>query len=104
MKVVTICGSMRFDKKMKTVARNLETKAGYCVLQPVYGKLKKESIESIEKIVACHYKKIDMSDAVYVLNIDGYIGAATKAEIKYAKSKGKEIIYHEPLAKPKKKK
>ena len=102
MKIVTICGSMKFDKEMKVVARNLEIKAGYCVLQPVYGKVKKESFEAIERIVACHYKKIDLSDAVYVLNIGGYIGEATKAEIKYAKAQGKEIIYHEPLAETKK--
>ena len=79
MKVVTISGSMR------------------CALQPVYNKKRGETFEQIESIVNCHYKKIDLSDAIYVVNIDGYIGEATKAEIAYAKKNGKEIIYHEPL-------
>ena len=36
-----------------------------------------------------HRKKIDISDAIYVVNIDGYIGDSTKKEIEYAKNKGK---------------
>ena len=35
-----------------------------------------------------------MSDAVYILDINGYIGDSVKEEINYAKSKGKEVIYH----------
>ena len=104
MKVVTISGSMRFAKQMKVIARKLEAIDGVCALQPVYGKIKNESVDTIEKIVACHYQKIDLSDALYVVNIGGYIGAATKAEIKYAKAHGKEVIFHEPLAKVKKSK
>ena len=42
-----------------------------------------------------HRKKIDVSDAIYVVNIDGYIGNSTKNEIEYAKNNGKEVIYHE---------
>jgi hypothetical protein len=40
-----------------------------------------------------HRKKIDLSDAIYVINVNGYIGDSTFNEIKYAKSKGKEVIY-----------
>ena len=41
-----------------------------------------------------HRKKIDLSDAIYVVNINGYIGESCRGEIEYAKSHGKEIIYH----------
>ena len=41
-----------------------------------------------------HRKKIDISDAIYVVNIDGYIGNSTKNEIEYAKKNNKEVIYH----------
>ena len=44
-----------------------------------------------------HYKKIDISDAIYVVNVDGYIGTSTKKEIEYAKSLNKEIFSLEPL-------
>ena len=42
-----------------------------------------------------HRIKIDLSDAIYVINVGGYIGKSTREEIKYAKQKGKEIIYLE---------
>lgn len=36
MKVITLCGSMKFEKEMKKVAFTLETKYNMCVLQCVY--------------------------------------------------------------------
>lgn len=48
-------------------------------------------------ITAAHYKKIDLSDAIYIVNIGGYIGQSVTEEIAYAKSRGKEIVFHEPM-------
>ena len=96
MKIVTICGSMKFENEMIKVARELETKKGFCVIQCVYNIDKaKESEQEIKNIIDAHWKKIDICDVVYVLNINGYIGESTKNEIEYAKKQGKEIIYHE---------
>ena len=39
-------------------------------------------------------KKIDISDGIYVLNIDGYIGESVCKEIEYAQLHGKEVVYH----------
>lgn len=99
MKVVTLCGSMKFNKQMRRIARALETKKGYCVLQCVYSRKndKMDNIEEMHNIENAHYKKIELSDAIYVVNIGGYIGEATKRTINYAKKKGKEIIYHESV-------
>ncbi len=36
IKVITICGSMRFSKEIMKIASELETDKGYCVVQPVY--------------------------------------------------------------------
>ena len=41
-----------------------------------------------------HKEKIKLSDAILVVNVDGYIGNSTKSEIEYAKSLNKEIIYY----------
>ena len=49
--------------------------------------------EQIENLKIAHFKKIDLSDAIYVVNVNGYIGESTKLEIEYAKSNNKEIIY-----------
>lgn len=44
-----------------------------------------------------HKQKIDMSDEIIVINIDGYIGESTRNEINYAKEKGKKVKYLENI-------
>lgn len=95
MKVVTLCGSMRFARQMQEIALELEVKQDYCVLTPVGEKMVQPSEKEIEKLAQAHFKKIDMSDAVYVVNIGGYIGESVSREVCYAKEHNKEIIYHE---------
>ena len=96
VKVITICGSMRYSKEMMKIAEELELKKGYAVIQCVYNidGQKYEGVDAgiLDKI---HRKKIDISDAIYVVNIGGYIGNSTKNEIEYALENGKEVIYHE---------
>ena len=98
VKVITICGSMRYSKEMMRISEELELKKGYAVIQCVYNVdgLKYEGVDAsiLDKI---HRKKIDISDAIYVVNIDGYIGKSTKSEIEYATNNGKEVIYHETI-------
>lgn len=65
MKTVTLCGSMRFAREMQANA-----------------------------IVQAHYRKIELSDGIYVVDIGGYIGQSAKQEIAYAQSLGKEVLYH----------
>lgn len=96
MKVYTIVGSMKFKNEMKQVSSRLEAKEGICVLMPVnYSKKFKDDVHDLERIYACQMRKIELCDAIYVMNVGGYIGESTKHEIAYAKTKGKEIIYHE---------
>ena len=95
MKTVTICGSMRFAKQMQDIAVELETKRGWCVFQPIGDANTELSAEDLKCLAAAHYKKIDLSDAVYIVNIGGYIGNSVTQELLYAKEHGKEIIFHE---------
>ena len=60
-----------------------------------FKKIKDLTDEEMDNIVNAHWKKIDISDAIYVVNIGGYIGNSTTNEINYALSKGKEVIYHD---------
>ena len=98
IKVITICGSMRYSKEMMKIAEKLELKEGYAVIQCVYN-VDGQRYEGIDAIILdkIHRKKIDISDAIYVVNIDGYIGNSTRNEIEYAKNNGKEVIYHESI-------
>lgn len=95
MKTITICGSMKFVEEMKHIAWKLETEQGFNVLQCVYNEGNEPiSQEALKRLTAAHYKKIDMSDGIYVADIGAYIGSAVKNEIAYAKENGKEIIFH----------
>ena len=98
IKVITICGSMRYSKEMMKIAEELELKDKYAVIQCVYNVDGRKYENADEDILdKMHKKKIDISDAIYVVNIDGYIGSSTKSEIEYAKNNGKEVIYHESI-------
>ena len=94
MKVITLCGSMRFFHEMQEIANELETKYGYCVITPVGGSNPLDH-EAKERLAKAHYRKIDMSDTVYIVNIGGYIGESVSEELRYAQKHHKEIIFHE---------
>ena len=44
-----------------------------------------------------HLRKIDMSDELFIINKDGYIGDSTRNEIEYAEKQGKPVFYLEPI-------
>lgn len=43
-----------------------------------------------------HLRKIDEADAIYILNVGGYIGYSTARELCYAMKHHKDIFWHEP--------
>ena len=93
MKTYTICGSMRFEQEMKEIAFLLETQKGFNILQCIYTD-REVSEEEKKMLTAAHYRKIDLSDGIYVVNIGGDIGTSVAAEIEYARKLGKDILYH----------
>ncbi len=95
-KIVTICGSMKFKNMMMDIAKDLEIKSKYVVIQCVYSN--NTFTEGERQILAdLHYNKIEISDAIYVVNVNGYIGSSTNKEIEYAKKLGKEVMYLDPI-------
>ena len=95
MKTITICGSMKFEEQMKRIAWKLEIEQGHNVLQCVYNEGNEPITEAqLRRLAAAHYKKIDLCDAVYIVDIEGYIGESVQQEIAYAQEKGKELIFH----------
>ncbi len=96
MKVITVCGSYKFKKEMIEITEKFALQ-GYCMITPI--ELSKSSKEAYsQNDIAClgkmHKEKIKLSDAILVVDVDGYIGESTKGEIEYAKSLGKEILYY----------
>ena len=96
MKVITLCGSMKYKKEMMEVAEKLAL-SGDCVITPVYlNKPSKDDYTAEDAVILgqVHREKIKLSDAILVVNVNNYIGEATKSEIEYAKSLNKEVLYY----------
>lgn len=96
-KIITICGSLKFEKEIMKYTEKLALE-GNCVLSIVYPTSDNQNLytdELRDLLGILHKQRIDMSDAIFVVNVNGYIGNSTKKEIEYAKEKGKEIMYLE---------
>lgn len=88
--IITICGSGRFIKEIKTWKEKLESK-GYSVLTVDNIQKKDLTIETKKSVMKLHISKIKMSDAILVVNEDSYIGNNTWIEIGVAWFLGKDI-------------
>ena len=96
--IVTLCGSTKFKDEFLKTQKELTLK-GYIVISvglfchsgdnEVFSDGVKEMLDDM------HKAKIDLADAIFVINVDGYIGESTKNEIEYAKKHNKEIFYLE---------
>ena len=95
MKVITLCGSLKFKHEMMRVAEKMALK-GNCILTPIYPVLENYERTDVQlmKLKEEHLKKIELSDTILVVNVNNYIGNSTNLEIDYAKKLGKEIIYY----------
>ncbi len=93
MKVITICGSLKFRNEIMAVATKLTLK-GNVVLTPLI--INKSLLTKDEKIMLgnVHKEKIKLADKILIMNVNNYIGDNTKNEIKFAKKLNKEIIYY----------
>ena len=77
--VITICGSYKFKDKMIDIYKQL-TEMGHLVFLPAIDCEQ----HSPEWYLRLHDKKIIDSDAIYVVDVDGYVGESTKSEIQFA--------------------
>ena len=102
MKIITLCGSLKFQKEMMIVAEKIALE-GNCIFTPVYPVIEnsERTEEQMKRLKEAHFKKIELSDAILVINKNNYIGESTKLEIEYAKKIKKEIMYYKEIIKQK---
>ena len=95
-KVITLCGSTRFKEDFERINRELTLQGNIVISVGCFGHAGDIFTEE-QKIILddIHKRKIDMADAIYVINKDGYIGDSTRSEIKYAIAHGKQVILME---------
>lgn len=99
-KVITLCGSTRFKDEFIKTQRQLTLEGNIVISVGLFGHADAEFKETITPEIKTmlddmHKRKIDMSDEIYVINKNGYIGESTKSEIEYAIKSGKKINYLE---------
>ncbi len=94
--IITICGSTRFKKEIMDAAHDL-TLQGHIVLAPfVFHHDEADSTLSTEEKIRLdnlHKEKINMSDAIFVVNVDNYIGESTYSEVDWAQRMKKKIFF-----------
>lgn len=101
MKIITVCGSLKFKEEMMKISEEMELQ-GNCVITPIYPTNPDKDAYTDEQVIVLdkmHKEKIKLSDAILVVNVDGYIGSSTRSEIEFAKELNKEIIYYTDLVK-----
>jgi len=95
--IVTLCGSGRFEEYFKKWNEALSLAGHIVFTTSVYPSFKdgnKEWYTKNEKRILdlIHFGKIDISEAILILNAYSYIGDSTLNEIEYAKIRGKEVF------------
>lgn len=102
--VVCLCGSTRFGEAFQ-VANLTETLNGKIVLtigcdlrsdEAVFVGYSEEQLKEVKRrLDFLHFRKIDLSDEVLILNVGGYIGESTSRELAYAREQGKRVRFLE---------
>jgi hypothetical protein len=104
-RVVTLCGSTRFPDAFHLANAHLSMQGDVVIGLGLYGHadqptgakfLTSDGNESTPEKAALdqlHFRKIDLADAIFVVNVGGYIGSSTKREIAYAEAAGKSVEY-----------
>ena len=96
-KIITLCGSTKFKPFFDQINLDL-TLSGKIILQPgcfmhfdrIF--ITDEQKEQLDKL---HKEKILMSECIYVLNVNNYIGSSTQSEIDFAKNHNIPIFYYQ---------
>ena len=92
---ITLCGSTRFKKEFEAINRQLTLEGNVVYSVAFFGHADNVPMTDAQKklVDEVHKRKIDNSDGIFVLDVDGYIGESTRSEITYAENAGKFVKY-----------
>ncbi len=97
--VITLCGSTRFKEQFLEAQKRLTLEGNIVISVGLFGHSGDVEVwtpGTKEMLDDMHKRKIDMADAIYVINVGGYIGSSTRSEIEYARANGKRVLFLEP--------
>lgn len=98
--IITLCGSVRF-KELFEEANRLLTRADWIVLTVaefdhamLHDSTNKEGMLLKAQLDKLHRAKIDISQAILVLDKDKYVGESTLGEIEHAVERDKIVYFY----------
>lgn len=98
-KIVTLCGSTRFKDDFIRVTAEETLKGNIVLSVGLFGHSPEWHLDMAGKtkrmLDQLHFRKIEISDEILVINKEGYIGLSTCDEIHYAQALGIPIRYME---------
>ena len=97
-KVITLCGSTKFKDDFIREQKRLTLLGNIILTVGLFGHSGDTEVwnDGIKEMMDdMHKRRIDMSDEIFVINKNGYIGFSTKSEIEYAIKTGKKVNYME---------
>ena len=106
-KIITLCGSTKFkdefirEQKRLTLEGNIILTVGlfgHSGDNEVWEKMDEGTLTKTKAMLDdMHKRKIDLSDEIFVINKNGYIGESTRSEIEYAIKTNKPVKYMEEI-------
>lgn len=98
--VVCLCGSTRFKDEYLSEQERLTMEGKIFLTVGLFGHSDDVDFSDDEKqmLDELHKRKIDRSDRVHVIDVDGYIGDSTQSEIEYAERNGIPVTYYSETA------
>jgi len=95
-KIITLSGSTRFKEEFRAAEKRLTLEGNIVISVGLFGHSGDEEVwtsNTKPMLDDMHFRKIDLADEIFVINVDGYIGDSTRNEIEYAKKTGKGVRY-----------
>ena len=100
--IITICGSTKFKDEYEQISKDLALEGHTVLSVNMYSHADNIELTAEQKIRLDneHKQKIMISDAIFVINKDQYIGESTYSEIDWAQRLKKEIYFLEEIPHP----
>lgn len=95
--IITLCGSTKFKNEFEDISKKLALEGHTVLSVNMFAHADNIELTTEQKIMLDneHKEKINVSDAIFVINKNGYIGESTVSEIDWAQRMKKQVYFLE---------